>query len=342
MNKFCLKIVCLLGGMFLCTLAFAAAPGYHVIKKIKIGGEGGWDCLRVDSVARRLYVSHSTQVVVIDIDSDTVVGYIPNTPGVHDIAIAPEFNKGFISCGKSNVAVIFDLKTLKVTGQVQTGINPDIMLYDTFSKKVFAFNGRSKDATVIDAASGVVVSTITMGGRPEFAAADGNGKVYVNIEDKNEVAQIDTQKLIITKRFSLKPGEEPSGMGLDAEHHYVFSGCSNKVMTVLDVKAGKVVATVPIGERVDGNGFDPGTGLAFSSNGDGTLTVVKESSSGKFEVAETVPTQRGARTMAIDLKTHNIYLPTAEFGPTPEPTKEHPKPRPVPVKDTFVILVVGK
>jgi DNA-binding beta-propeller fold protein YncE len=181
-----------------------------------------------------------------------------------------------------------------------------------------------------------------MDGKPEFAAADGKGKVYVNIEDKSEVAEIDSQKLVITKRFSLKPGEEPSGMGLDGEHHRLFSGCGNKLMTVLDTESGKVMATLPIGEKVDGNGFDPATGLAFSSNGEGTLTVVRQKSARKFEVAEIVPTQRGARTMAIDLKTHNIYLPTAEFGPAPEPTKENPKPRPVIIKDTFVILVVGK
>jgi YVTN family beta-propeller protein len=341
MKSLFLKAVCLLYCMVVGTLVFAAVPGYHVVKKIPLGGEGGWDCLRIDSGARRLYVSRGTHVMVVDIDSNTLVGDIPDTPGVHDIALAPEFNRGFISCGKTNTVAIFNLKTLKVTGQVSAGINPDIMLFDPASKKVFAFNGRSKDATVIDAASGVVITTITMGGRPEFATADGKGKVFVNIEDTSEVVEINSQKLIITKRFSLKPGEEPSGMGLDAEHHRVFSGCSNKIMTVLDVEAGKVIATVPVGEKVDGNGFDPVTGLAFSSNGEGTLTVVQESS-GTYTVAEVVPTQRGARTMAIDPLTHNIYLPTAEFAPAPKPTKENPKPRPVPIKDTFVILVVGK
>ena len=266
MKRFYLKAVCLLAGMMLCTLANAAKPGYHVIKKILIGGEGGWDCLRVDSTARRLYVSHSTQVVVVDIDSDTIVGYIPDTVGVHDIALAPEFNRGFISCGKADKVLIFDLKTLKVLGDVKTGINPDIMLFDPASKKVFAFNGRSKDATVIDAASGLVITTITMDGRPEFATADGKGKVYVNIEDKSEVAEIDSQKLVITKRFSLKPGEEPSGMGLDAEHHRVFSGCSNKILTVLDTEIGKVIATLPIGAKVDGNGFDPAATLTAADN----------------------------------------------------------------------------
>jgi YVTN family beta-propeller protein len=193
MKRLLLKTVCLLGSMILCTLAFAEGAGYHVVKKIQLGGEGGWDCLRVDSAARRLYVSRGTHVMVVDIDTDKLVGDIPDTPGVHDIALAPEFNRGFTSCGKANMAAIFNLKTLKVTGQVPTGINPDIMLFDPASKKVFAFNGRSKDATVIDAASGVVVSTITMGGRPEFATADGKGKVYANIEDTSEVVEIDSQ-----------------------------------------------------------------------------------------------------------------------------------------------------
>ena len=336
-----LKTVCLLVSMLVCSSVFAEAPGYHVIKKIQVGGEGGWDCLRIDSAARRLYVSRGNHVIIVDIDADKIAGDIADTPGVHDIALAPEFNRGFISCGKSDSVAVFDLKTLMITGRVPVGNNPDIMLYDTASKKVFAFNGRSKDATVIDAATGVAVSTITLGGRPEFAAADGKGLIFVNIEDTSEVAVIDSQKLVVTNRFSLKPGEEPSGMGLDAERHIVFSGCHNNMMTVLSADSGKLVATVPIGSGVDGNGFDPATGLAFSSNGDGTLTVVQESS-GTYIVAETVQTQRGARTMAIDPVTHNIYLPTADFGPAPEPTKENPKPRPVVIKDTFVILVVGK
>ncbi len=206
-----------------------------------------------------------------------------------------------------------------------------------FSKLVFTFNGRSHDATVFNAASGEVVATIALGGKPEFAAADGRGKVYVNIEDTGEVAEIDSQKLSVTNRFSLKPGEEPTGMAIDREHHRIFSGCHNKLMTVLDVASGKMIATVPIGEHVDGNDFDPGLGLAFSSNGDGTLTVVRQSSPGKFEVAQTVTTQVGARTLAIDPKTHNIYLPTAEFGPTVDP-----KARPAIVEGSFVVLVVGQ
>jgi DNA-binding beta-propeller fold protein YncE len=336
------KVLCLFYVVVFSSIAYAAAPGYHIIKKIQIGGEGGWDYLSIDSEARRLYVSRSTHVIIIDIDADKIVGDIPDMPGVHGIAIASELGRGFISCGKSNIAVIFDLKTLKIIGQVKTGTNPDAILYEPVYKKVYTFNGKSNDATVFDAASGKINAVIALGGKPEFAAADKKGKVYVNIEDTAEVAEIDGKSFSVLRRFSLKPGEEPTGMDLDNEHHRVFSGCHNKIMTVLDLNKGKVIATVPIGSGVDGNAFDQKTGLAFSANGEGTLTVVKESAPGKFVVAETIPTQRGARTMATDAKTHNIYLPTAEFAPAPEPTVENPKPRPTQIKDTFVILVIGK
>jgi DNA-binding beta-propeller fold protein YncE len=324
------------------TISYAADPGYHVIKKLQLGGEGGWDYLTVDSAARRLYISRSTHVMVVDIDTDKVVGDIADTPGVHGIAIASELNRGFTSNGRANTSSIFDLKTLKVLGQVKTGENPDAILYDPASQRVFTFNGRSKDATAFEAASGEVAGTIALGGKPEYAAADGEGKVYVNIEDTSEVVEIDSLKLSPTKRYSLKPGEEPTGMGLDAEHHRVYSGCHNKIMTILDTKTGKVIATVPIGAGVDGNGFDPETGLAFSSNGDGTLTVVREASPGNFEVVETVPTQRGSRTMAIDPKTHNIYLPAAQFAPQTASATEGSSPRPIMIKDSFAVLVVGK
>jgi DNA-binding beta-propeller fold protein YncE len=324
------------------TISYAADTGYHVIKELHLGGEGGWDYLTVDSAARRLYISRSTHVMVIDMDTDKVAGDIADTPGVHGIAIAPELNRGFTSNGKANTATIFDLKTLEVLGQVKTGENPDAILYDPASKRVFTFNGRSHDTTVFAADSGKVVGSIPLGGKPEFAAADGKGKVYVNIEDTNEVVEIESGKLLLTKRYSLKPCEEPTGMGLDAERHRVYSGCHNKVMTVLDTETGKVIAAVPIGEGVDGNGYDPKTGLAFSSNGDGTLTVVRESSPGKFEVAETVATQRGSRTMVIDPKTHNIYLAAAQFSPQPASAAGGARPRPTMIKESFAVLVVGK
>jgi DNA-binding beta-propeller fold protein YncE len=324
------------------TIGFAAPPGYHVIQKLQIGGEGFWDYLSVDNTARRLYVSHGTHVVVVDLEANKVVGDIPDTPGVHGIALAPELNRGFISCGRANTVVIFDLKTLAVISQVTTGTNPDAILFDPASAKVFAFNGRSNDATVFDAATGVIAATIPLGGKPEFSRSDGMGKVYVNIEDLSEVVEIDSKNLTVTKRFSIKPGEEPSGMGFDVLHHRVFSGCGNKLMTVLDIESGKVIATVPIGDGCDGAGFDAETGLAFSSNGEGTLTVVQETSPGTFEVVETVATQSGARTMTIDPKTHNIYLPTAQFGPPPESTPDGSRPRRTVIPDSFVILTVGR
>ena len=336
--KACIALCLLLVGI----LSFAADPGYHVIRKVHLGGEGGWDYLTIDSAARRLYISRSTHVMVVDIDSDKVVGDIADTPGVHGIALAPELNRGFTSNGRANTATIFDLKTLKVLGRVKTGENPDAIVYDPASQRVFTFNGRSRDTTVFEAASGEVARTIALDGKPEFAAADGKGKVYANIEDTGEVVEIDSRKLSLTKRYALKPCREPTGMGLDAEHHRVYSGCHNRLMTILDTETGRVIATVPIGEGVDGNGFGPKTGLAFSANGEGTLTVVGESSPGTYEVVQTVTTQRGSRTMAIDGKTGNVYLPAAQFAPPTGPTKEGSRPRPVMVEDSFAVLVVGK
>ena len=321
------------------TCSHAADPGYRLVKRLKVGGEGGWDYLTVDSAARRLYISRSTHVMVIDLDTEKVVGDIPNTPGVHGIAVAPELNRGFISNGKADTATIFDLKTLKVLGKVKTGGNPDAILYDPASQKVFTFNGRSKDATMFAAATGKPLGTIKLGGKPEFAAADGKGKVYVDNEDSNEVVEIDSLMGRVSRRFSLAPCEEPTGMGIDPVGRRVFSGCHNRIMTVLDLAAGKVVARVPIGAAVDANAFDPGTGLAFSSNGDGTLTIAREESPGNFQVVQTVATQRGSRTMALDPVTHTVYLAAAQFTP-PKGGVAGAKERPAMVPGSFEVLVV--
>ncbi|NVN92880.1 MAG: YncE family protein [Desulfuromonadales bacterium] len=328
--------------MILAANSYAADSAYHITKRLKVGGEGGWDYLTVDGEARRLYISRSTHVMVMDLDTDKVVGDIPNTAGVHGIAVAPELKRGFTSNGKADTSTIFDLKTLKILGEVKTGGNPDAIIYDPFSKNVFTFNGRSKDMTVFDALSGKVKRTIPLGGKPEFAVTDGKGKLYVNIEDTNEVVEIDSLKIRESRRFSLHPCDEPTGMGLDPEHQRVFSGCHNKIMAVLDTTTGKVIATAPIGAHVDGNSFDTESGLAFSSNGDGTLTIVSEVSPGNFRVVETVTTQRGSRTMAIDPKTHNIYVPAAQFTQPGESTQIDSKQRPVMVKGSFELLVVGK
>ena len=321
----------------LATSAAPGASGYKVVKTVPISGEGGWDYVYVDSDARRVYVSHATQVVVLDADSYEVVGSIPDTQGVHGIAIASDLGRGFTSNGRTNTATIFDLKTLKTIGTVNTGANPDAIVYDSGTKRVFTLNGRSKDATAINAADGTVAGTLALGGKPEFAVADGKGSIYVNIEDTSELVQFDPQKLTVTHRWPQKPCQEASGLAIDRKSRRLFSGCDNKMMAVMDADSGKVVATPPIGEGVDANGFDPATQLAFASNGDGTLTVVHEDSPDRFTVVENVPTKKSARTMALDLKTHNIFLPAADFDP-PAPGERRGKMKP----GSFVLLVLGK
>jgi DNA-binding beta-propeller fold protein YncE len=324
-----------------------AAPessGYHMLPEIAVGGEGGWDYITVDPAARRVYVSHSTKVVVLDADKGSPVGEITDLSGVHGIALAPDLGRGFISNGRSATVTIFDLKKLTKLGEVKTGENPDAILFDPATHRVFAFNGRSGDATAFEAATGKVAGTIALGGKPEFATSDFKGTVYVNIEDKSEVVRIDPKKLTVTARWPLKPCEEPSGMAIDRKHHRLFVGCANKLMAILDAGSGKVITTEPIGEGVDANAFDPETGFAFSSNGggDGTLTVVHEDSPDKFHVVENVATRKGARTMALDEKTHSVFLPTAQFGPAPAPTAEQPRPRPTLLPNTFVVLHLGR
>ncbi len=337
------KLLCFLTVLPLASATNAADTGYRVINKIKLGGEGGWDALTVDSAARRLYISRGTHVMVVDIDSNTLAGDIPDTSGVHGIALAPELKRGFTSNGKADTATIFDLDTLKTLGQVKTGKNPDAIIYDPASGLVFSFNGGSGDATAFDAATGTVAATIALGGKPEFAETDEAGHIYVNIENTSEVVEIATATLSVTRRFPLAPCEEPAGIALDKKSRRIFSGCRNKMMSILDTVGGRVIATVPIGEGVDGGGFDPEQGFAFSSNGDGTLTISSETAPGKFEVAQTVNTQNRSRTMAIDLKTHNVYLPAADFAPAQEPPQEGSKrQRPVMLKDSFAVIVVGR
>jgi DNA-binding beta-propeller fold protein YncE len=322
--------------------ASAPPPGYHLIKTVKLGGEGFWDYLSIDSAARRVYISRGTHVMVVDADTYEVVGDIPNTPGVHGIAIAPEFGKGFISDGRANQVTIFDLKTFKETGTAKTAEGPDGIIYDPGSKRAFTFNGEANSSTAIDADTGNVAGTIDLGGRPEFAAADGQGHVYNNLEDKSIELQIDSKNLKVLNRWPLAPCESPSGVAMDTEHRRLFVGCHNKMMAIMDADSGKVVATVPIGQGVDANRFDPGTQLAFSSNGDGTLTVVHEDSPDKFTVVDNVQTQKGARTMEVDPKTHNVFLVTAEFGPMPTDVKPGERRRPPMIPGSFTLLVFGQ
>jgi YVTN family beta-propeller protein len=328
----------------LAAMALAAAgPGYHVATTYKVGGDGGWDYLTADASARRLYISRGTHVIVLDADSGKNVGDIADTPGVHGIALAPELGRGFTSNGREGTVSIFDIKTLATSSKVKVGENPDAILYDPATKRVFTFNGRSQDSTAIDAASGKVLATIKLGGKPEFAASDAKGEIFVNIEDKSELVAIDPNKLEVKSRWPLAPCKEPSGLAIDRKNRRLFAGCDNKMMAVVDADSGKVLATPAIGEGVDATAFDDETGLAFASCGeDGVLTVVKEESPDKFAVAETVPTEKGARTMALDSKTHNVFVVTAKFGPPPAPTADNPHPRRSIVPDSFVVLVVGK
>jgi DNA-binding beta-propeller fold protein YncE len=316
----------------------ARSGGYHLIKTVPLGGEGGWDYLIVDSAARRIYISRATHTMVLDADSLGVVGDIPDTQGVHGIALVPEFGRGFTSNGRSANVTIFDPKTLQVIGAAKTGERPDAIIYDPASKRVFTFNAGSKNATAIDAATGNVVGEIPLGGKPEFAAADGNGHVYVNIEDTAEIVDIDSKNLTELHRSKMSGCEEPSGLAMDVKNRLLFSACSNKVMKVVNADSGQVVGTVPIGSGVDAAEFDPAEELAFSSNGEGTLTVIHEDSPDKFSVVGTVPTKRGARTMALDKKTHTVYLPTAEFEALPAGQKGRPKI----IANSFQLLVVGK
>ncbi len=308
---------------------------------IHLPGTGGWDYLTVDEATGRLFVSHGTVVQVVDTKTNQLIGTIENTPGVHGIAIAADLNKGFISCGRTDSVVVFDLKTLKTIGGVAvTGKNPDAIIYDKFASRIYVYNGRSANATVIDAKTNTVAGTIAFDGKPEYSVSDGKGKVYVNIEDKSLIVQINATTLAVEQKWSIAPGEEPSGLALDNETHRLFSVCGNKMMVVVNALDGKVITTLPIGDGCDGVMFDPATKRAFSSNGDGTITVVQGEQGDKFSVAGTIKTVSGARTITIDKTTHRLYLPSAEYLPAPAATTENPRPRRTMKPDSFTVLTV--
>jgi YVTN family beta-propeller protein len=298
-----------------------AADNYQITKKIPIPGQGGWDYLTVDEGARRLYVSHGTQVEVIDVDSGAVVGKVENTPCVHGIAVAPELGRGFVSNGQAATVTIFDLKTLKKIADVPTGKKPDAILFDPATSRVFAFNGGSNSATVIDAKEGKVAGTVDLGGGPEFAAADGNGYVFNNLEDEGMVLKIDAKKMTVDQRW--KVCDAPSSMAMDRENRRLFIGCRSKLMAVMNADTGKVITTLPIGDHVDATAYDVESKLIFNSNGEGTVTVIRQESPDKYSIVETVKTLPRAKTMALDPKTHQLFLSTAENG-------------------QFEVLVVGK
>ena len=327
---------------FGCVTALANEP-YQFLSEIPIGGEGGWDILTIDNESRCLYLSHATKVDVVNLNTNALIGTaITDTPGVHEFLPVHQFLRGFSSNGKESKASVVDLTTLKTVSKLNTGEGPDAMIYEPLRGEVYVFNHKGNSATVIDAKLATVIATIPLGGSPEFAAADGLAhRVYCNLEDKNEVAVIGTAKHEVIARWPVAPGEGPGGLALDIGHHRLFVGCHNKMMVMLDTETGKVIATVPIGAGVDGCAFDDSTQLAFASCSDGTTTIAKEETPQRLAVVQTLKTERGARTMAIDPKTHRIYLPTAQFQPPPSPAPGQSPARPTIVPNTLKLLVYG-
>lgn len=329
-------------------LALAAAcflnpvyASHHVAHEVKLPGNDGWDYLAFDEKGGRLFVSHGTRVEVLDANTLAPAGSIANTPGVHGIAIAQDLGRGYVSAGAASRVVVFDLKTLARVGEISTtGDNPDAILYDPHTHRVFTFNGRGHNVTAIDARQNKVAGTIALDAKPEFAVEDDAGNVFVNLEDKNSIAELDPRKLRVKATWHLAACDEPSGLAIDRGHRRLFAVCSNKIMEVIDATNGHSVAQVPIGDGVDGAAFDPGEQLAFASGGDGTLTVIKEETPEKYSVLETVHTPTGARTLTLDEKTHRVYLSTAQRAPASAPVAGQPRPRPAIVPDTFEVLVV--
>jgi YVTN family beta-propeller protein len=304
----------------LCSLGLAlagtglAATGYHLLKRIPVGGRGGWDYLTIDDTARRVYVSHATQVEVLDPDSGTVVGKIPDLHGVHGIALASESGRGFITNGQTGTVTVFDVKTLKKLAEVAVGKKPDAIIYDPATRRVFAMNGDSNSSTAIDAASGKVDGTVDLGGGPEFAAADGAGNVFVNLEDESQLLRIDSRSLTVKDRWPLAPCERPASMAIDRQDHRLFIGCRSKVMAVVNTDDGHVITTHPIGDHVDATSFDPATRLIFNSTGEGTVDIFHEDSPDQYSLVENVKTLSGAKTSALDLKTHELFVPAMDSG----------------------------
>jgi YVTN family beta-propeller protein len=331
---------------FWCAITFSwaaiAQEPYKFLSEIPIGGEGGWDYVTIDAAARRLYLSHATKVVLVDLNKNAVIDEIADTPGVHGFVAVPELGRGFSTNGKEAKVSVVDLKTLKTISKLDTGTNPDAFVYEPGHGELYVFNHTGNSATVIDAKEIKVIGTIPLDGNPEFAVTDSaRGRIYCNIEDKSEVAVIDASKREVVAHWPLAPGEEPTGMALDAAHHRLFAGCHNKMMVMLDTETGKVIATVPIGAGVDACAFDDATQLAFASCGEGTTTIAKEETPQKLTVVQTLKTERGARTMALDSQTRRIYLPSAQFQPPPSPAPGASPGRPTIMPNTLKLLVYG-
>ena len=315
---------------------------YKVLKKIKIGGEGGWDYVAFDSVNRRLYISHGTKVDILDVDKEQLVGEIPNTPGVHGIAFAYDLNKGYTSNGKDSSVTVFDLKTMQTISKIKvTGANPDAIIYDPFTRRIFTFNGKSDNTTVIDAENGSILKTLELRGKPEFAVTNGFGKVFVVLEDSDKLVAIDPKGLVVLNTWDLDSVKEPSGLCYDLTYRRLFVGCGDKKLAIVNSDNCSVKNTYPIGDHVDATAFNIDTRMVFASNGDGTLTILGQIDADSCTKPVNIVTQKGARTMAIDIKKDRIYLPVADFGPM-EDSKDGKKPRPSIIPGTFSILVVGR
>jgi DNA-binding beta-propeller fold protein YncE len=315
---------------------------YRVAHDITLGGDGRWDCVTFDTVYHRLFIARQTRVMVVDPDSGKLLGEIPGLDGAHDVALAYPAGHGFATSGRDSTVTMFDLRTLRVLGRTRAGDDADAILYDPVSRRVVSFNGDANTAGVIDPGSGRLLATIALGGKPEFGVAGGNGRLFANLVDSAQVVEIDPKGNRVLRHWPLAPCEGPTGLAIDLAHHLLFSGCRNQIMAISNYQEGRLVAQVPIGGGVDGAAFDPSSQLAFTSNGDGTLTVVHEDSPTRFRVVATVDTRRGARTMALDGRTHRIYTVTAAFGPTPAATAEEPHPRPSLVPGTFALLVLER
>ncbi|HEY6823705.1 MAG TPA: YncE family protein [Steroidobacteraceae bacterium] len=319
-----------------------AAPQYRIAHEVSLPGDGGWDDLTFDDGGHRLFIAHGNQVQVIDADKLALAGTIADTPGVHAIALAGDVGHGYISAGRSGTIVVFDLKSLARLKEIKaTGENPDAILYDSATHRVFSFNGRGRNATVVDVKTDEVIGTIPLDAKPEFAVSDGKGALYVNLEDKSSIAQIDAQHLKVSAVWPIAGCEEPSGLAVDLPGRRLFAGCSNKVMAVIDLRTGHTLGTAPIGAGVDGAKYDSGTHQAFASCGEGVLSVIATGASGKPEVAQSLPTQRGARTMALDEHAHRLFLVTAGLGPPPAATADNPHPRPAILPGSFRLLVAA-
>lgn len=332
----------LLFGLVLVAPAFAADEAYRVAARFTLGGAGGWDLLAVDGASRRAFITRGERLVVANVDDGKAVGEVAGLKHAHGVVFAPALHRGYVSSGGDDRVVAFDLATLKPLADIPTGKSPDAMLFDSASGHVFAFNVKSNDATVIDAATNKVVATVPLPGKPELAASDGHGKVFVNLEDKSQIAVIDAKTSTSTGTLALGTCEEPTGLAIDAAHQRLFAVCANKQMAIVDAGNGKLIARVAIGDGPDGVVFDPASANAFSSNSDGTLTVVHEDDPDHFRVLATVATPLRARTIALDEKTHRVVLPFAEFGPAAEATSQTPHPRPAMKPDTFGFIVVGQ